>query len=413
MSKERIPRSQGSSPPASKTLQRLRGHDSSNNDFTTAAHKESSHVNRAKAGIYSKSPVPSVDAGSVVSMENKPGTNTSDGGAIVQDTYTAQETDDGSSDTEYLENGMATLWISSSPSPPTSGRDRTSAGDTEGEDDNSDDEQYRKNYHPLYIEYQENLGMQDNLYERRAFIMKDLDKLEDQRQKRQKVGLTLQKDDQNFLDSVPETLRQLDAKIHEYGVEIEDLRARCLEQGIIDEDDNYIDDDDSENSDDSTPLLPSLPLARDALPKPPAAIPPPPTIRIPIPAISPPVTASLLTSFTTSNLGARLDDQTCINHWLFEKSVASYDELALLATILAAMGAEPDDASLHDVIRLWEHDGAGMEPPQRPERLDRATLNDLRLKTWKVLGDGFDRALVRSLFGLSLWSEETADPNDE
>jgi hypothetical protein len=325
-------------------------------------------------------------------------------------------------------NGMIMPGLSILHSPATPGSDHTSPGDinkAEGEDDNPDDdpystgsfEQYRKHYHPLYIEYKKHLGTQDNLYERRAFIMEDRDKLEEQQQSRQRVGLSLLKDDQDFLDSVPEVLRLLDVEIDEYRVEIDNLRARCWEQGIIDKDDNYIDDDDSQNSDDSTPLPPSLPLAPHVPPAPPTPI-PPPTVRTPIPPISPPATASLPSahSFITSNLGARLDEhsyQNRINPWLLGKLAASRAELALLATILTAMGAEPDVASLLDVFRMWEHDGAGMEPPRRPERLDEATLNKLRRVTRKVVGDGFDRALLSSLFGLSLWSGETYGGGDE
>jgi hypothetical protein len=313
--------------------------------------------------------------------------------------------------------------------PPTSGSDHTSEGhinEAESDSDDSDDdlystgsfEKYRKNYHPLYIEYQENLGAQDNLYERRAYIMEDQDRLEDQQQNRQRVGLTLLKDDQDFLDSLPEALRLLDLEIDEYRVEIENLRARCLEQGIIDKNDNYIDDNDSENSDDSTPLPQSIPLATQVPPAPPATILPPPTNRTPIPPISPPATPSLPSahSFITSNLGAHLDEQSYqnrINPWLLGKLAASRAELALLATVLTAMGAEPDVASLLDVFRMWEHDGAGMEPPRRPERLDVETLNKLRRVTRKVVGDGFDRALLSSLFGLSLWSGETYGGGDE
>lgn len=83
------------------------------------------------------------------------------------------------------------------------------------------------------------------------------------------------------------------------------------------------------------------------------------------------------------------------------------------------MDANPDVASIRDVLKLWNHDGAGVEPPQRPGKLDEATLNRLRTATRVVVGDGFDRALVSSLFGLSLWggqayrdSEETAYLDD-
>ncbi|KFX97573.1 hypothetical protein O988_04807 [Pseudogymnoascus sp. VKM F-3808] len=330
-------------------------------------------------------------------------------------------------------SGMAMPGLLIEHSPPASERDQTSAGNIEvadDEDDNSDDdpysadsfEQFRKDYHPLYIEYQENLGIQDNLFERRAFLMQDQARLEDQQENRRRVGLTLLKDDQEFLDSLPEMIRLLDMEIEDYRLEIEDLQSQCLEQGIIDEDDNYIDG--NEGYDKSTPLPPSPPLPILAPPKPPATIPSPPLITItPYSASSPsPTTARpsahpsahpsarpSTRSFVTSNLGTRLDDksyQNRINPWLLDKLTASHTELALLATVLTAMNAEPDVASLLDVLRFWDHDGAGVEPPQRPEKLDDETVNRLRRVTRKVVGDGFDRALVRSLFGLSLWDGE-------
>jgi hypothetical protein len=255
--------------------------------------------------------------------------------------------------------------------------------------------------------------------------MQDEARLEDQQENRRRVGLTLLKDDQEFLDSLPEMIRLLDMEIEDYRLEIEDLQSQCLEQGIIDEDDNYIDG--NKVYDKSTPLPPSPPLPILAPPKPPTTIPLPPLITItPYSASSPsPTTARpsahpsarpSARSFVTSNLGTRLDDQSYqnrINPWLLDKLTASHTELALLATVLTAMDAEPDVASLLDVLRFWDHDGAGMEPPQRPEKLDDATVNRLRRVTRKVVGDGFDRALVRSLFGLSLWDGEVYGWSDK
>ncbi|KFY71613.1 hypothetical protein V499_08202 [Pseudogymnoascus sp. VKM F-103] len=300
-------------------------------------------------------------------------------------------------------------------------------GEAKSENDDSDYdaystgsfEQYRKNYHPLYIEYQENRGSQDNLYERRAYIMEDKGRLEDQQESRHQFGLTLLEDDQKYLDSLPEVLRLLDIEIDGYRVEIEQLRAQCLEQGIIDEADNYMDGDredsnvydDSDDSDDSTPIPPPLPAP--APPKPALPTPPP---QINITSHAPSSMPISCQSIIVSNLGTRLDDQSYqnrINPWLFGKLAASRTELTLLATILSAMGAEPDIASHLDVLKLWDHDGAGAEPPKRPENLDEETLNRLRRVTREVVGDGFDRALVSSLFGLSLWGGEAYGASDE
>ncbi|ELR07573.1 hypothetical protein VC83_06050 [Pseudogymnoascus destructans] len=330
---------------------------------------------------------------------------------------------------EGQENGIAMSGLPIPHSSPISESGHNSAShidEAKGENDDSDYstgsfEQYRKNYHPLYIEYQENRGTQDNLYERRAYIMKDKARLEDQQENRHRVGLTLLEDDQKYLDSLPEVLRLLDVEIDEYCVEIEQLRAQCLEQGIIDEDDNYMDDDredsnvydDSDDSDNSMPPPPPPPLPLSAPPKPPLPTPPP---QVNITSNAPSSMPTTCLSIIVSNLGIRLDDQSYqnrINPWLFGKLAASRTELTLLATILSAMGAEPDIASHLDVLKLWDHDGAGAEPPKRPEKLDEATLNRLRRVTREVVRDGFDRALVSSLFGLSLWGGEAYGGSDE
>lgn len=296
--------------------------------------------------------------------------------------------------------------------PPTSESEHTSADDMDGaevEDDDSDDdvystgsfEKYRKTYHPLYMEYLEHLGTQENLYERRADLYDDKVRLEDQQQTRHRVGLTLLEDDQDLLDSLPEIIRQLDIEIDESQLQSEQLNAQCLEQGIIDEDCNYIDDA-REDSDDSMPLSP---------PSPPSELDVPPSMR----PSTPPRYASYFIAGALGDLGDRLDDQSYqsrINPWLLDKLFASRTELTLLATILSAMDAEPDVASLLDVLKLWDHDGAGIEPPQRLGKLDEATVDKLRRVTRGVLGDGFDRSLVSSLFGLSLWDAE-AYPGDE
>ncbi|OBT60093.1 hypothetical protein VE03_10426 [Pseudogymnoascus sp. 23342-1-I1] len=66
--------------------------------------------------------------------------------------------------------------------------------------------------------------------------------LEDQQGNRCRVGLTLLKDDQDLLDTLPEIVQLLDMEVDQSELEIEQLKAQCLEQGIIDEDDNYIHD---------------------------------------------------------------------------------------------------------------------------------------------------------------------------
>jgi hypothetical protein len=142
------------------------------------------------------------------------------------------------------------------------------------DDGSSDDEYstgsfeiYREIYHPLYTKYQETQGTQDNLLERRAYLLEEQARLEKQaRLKKQ----TLLPDEEKSLDELDKDILQVDAEIKEYGIEIERLRVLCLEQGIIDKYNNYIGDDhegsnanaseDSEDSSSSRPPRSPSPL---------------------------------------------------------------------------------------------------------------------------------------------------------
>ncbi|KFY11000.1 hypothetical protein V492_04737 [Pseudogymnoascus sp. VKM F-4246] len=284
-------------------------------------------------------------------------------------------------------------------------------------------EKYRINYHPLYIKLGRERSTHNNLQERRAHNMSDLLRLEEQQDNRFRVGLTLSKDDQEFLDSLPEIIQQLDFGIDQSQREIEELRAQCLEQGIIDEDDNYIlgDGDASDNSDSGS----DSDSDSDSTPPPLPPLPPSVRLRQPVQTQPPQITTApneeLFKPTTTrsaivNNLGAPLDElsyQNRIDPWLFDKLASSRIELALLATILSAMDSEPDVASLLDVLNMWDKDGAGMGPPQRVGKLDEATIDRLRRATREVVRDGFDRALVSSLFGLSLWGGGPYVEDDE
>jgi hypothetical protein len=145
----------------------------------------------------------------------------------------------------------------------------------------------------------------------------------------------LLEDDQKYLDSLPEVIRLLGVKIDEYHVEIEQLRAKCLEQGIIDEDDNYFDDDGEDSSVSNAskssrppPPPPPLPLLPPSvLTKPPVPMLPPQTNTN---AHAPSSLHATARSIIVSNLGVRLDEESYlsrINPWLFDKLAGSRAEL--------------------------------------------------------------------------------------
>ncbi|KFY96774.1 hypothetical protein V500_02324 [Pseudogymnoascus sp. VKM F-4518 (FW-2643)] len=268
----------------------------------------------------------------------------------------------------------------------------------EGEDDSSGDdaystgsfEKYRKNYHPLYIEYEKERRNQDNRYDTHWSLTADRARLEDQQSVRRGVGLKLQKEDQDFLRSLPGLICSLSIEIEESSHKIDQLRAQCQEQRVIDL-------DDSEDSEDST----SLPPIQSALPSLPTPTPP-----------SPPFAGLSLIANTIST---PLDDasQNHITSWLFDKLTASYTELDLLVTILSITGTEPSLVSLPNIRSLWDRDGAGLAPPRRLGALDGDTLSRLQCVTREVIDNGYDRALVRSLFGLSLWGGGTCKRGGE
>ncbi|KFY41794.1 hypothetical protein V494_02787 [Pseudogymnoascus sp. VKM F-4513 (FW-928)] len=271
--------------------------------------------------------------------------------------------------------------------------------------------------HPLYIQLEWQRGTRNNLYERRAHQMSDLVNLQEELESRERVNLHLLPDNRESLDNLPEIIRLLDFEVDQSQREIDKLRTQCLEQGIIDENDNYIygggeASDDSDTSSDSTaPPLPPLPSS--ARPRQAVQTQPPQITTAPNAIVSKATTAR---TAIVSNLGAPLDElsyQNRINPWLLGKLAVSRMELSLLATILSAVDGEPDVASVLDVLKLWDHDGAGMEPPQRVGKLDEVALNRIRSATNKVVGDGFDRALVSSLFGLSLWGGGPYVEDDE
>ena len=200
---------------------------------------------------------------------------------------------------------------------------------------------YRKDYHPLYVKYLESTGDLKNLLEKRACVEEDLVRLKDQDKNRRQFGLTLSKYNQNLLNNIPKEIRLLDVEIHKN--RFEQLRKQCLQQGIIDEDDNYIygDGEDSDDSDNSVPPPPPpLPLPPLTAPKPPVPTLPP---QINITANGPsslPTTAHSI----VSNLGTRLNNksyQDRINPWL-SKLTRSPTEVAPPP----AMDANPDVASL-------------------------------------------------------------------
>ncbi|KFY95929.1 hypothetical protein V498_03007 [Pseudogymnoascus sp. VKM F-4517 (FW-2822)] len=253
---------------------------------------------------------------------------------------------------------------------------------TEDEDDSFDIdaystgsfEKYRIIYPPLYIEYHKECALQISRDGKHSELLADRAKLEDQKNLRQKVGLELQKEDQKDIERLSGLIQSLNTEMEISSHKIDQLKAECQKQGI-DLDDNYSDN--------------ACEDAEDCLPA---------------PASTPPSRLAGL-SLIANNLSTPLDDasQDHITIWLFDKFTASNTEYDLFATILSVTEIEPSLVPLHNIRSLWDRDGAGLAPPLRQGALDGSTIRRLQCVTREIVGNGYDRALVQSLFGLSLW----------
>lgn len=125
-------------------------------------------------------------------------------------------------------------------------------------------EKYRgKTYPTLYIEYREEEGTREGLYKRRAYLRLDIHSLGEQ---------LLSDDDYKTLESLREEIHLLNVEIKQCSVEIERLKSQCRDEGIIDENYNYIDNDgnDTESEKSGETALPAdLPLIASGLDTPP------------------------------------------------------------------------------------------------------------------------------------------------
>ncbi|KFZ22832.1 hypothetical protein V502_02689, partial [Pseudogymnoascus sp. VKM F-4520 (FW-2644)] len=121
-------------------------------------------------------------------------------------------------------------------------------------------DKYREKKYPiLYIEYREEQGTREILYEARAHLMRDIGSLEEQ---------LLSEDDHKALERLTEKSRLLDVEIEGCSLEIERLESQCRDEDIIDENYNYIDNDgnDTEPEKSGEPALPLPPAPPTDLP---------------------------------------------------------------------------------------------------------------------------------------------------
>ncbi|KAL5344312.1 hypothetical protein ACLOAV_010741 [Pseudogymnoascus australis] len=260
-------------------------------------------------------------------------------------------------------------------------------------------EKYRKIYPPLYIEYDTEYGYQNDRRIKLWELTAKREQLEGDQILRRGVGLKLPKEDQDTLESLPGLIQSLEIEIKESSHKIDQLKAKCQEQGIIDLDNNYIDNACEDPEDTPNNITTALSTNTNS------------NTNSNINII---ININTTLSFISNTPGSPADTaQNHINTWLLVKLTASYTEIDLLNTILSITNIEQNLATLPNVRSLWDSDGAGLAPPLRLCASDGDMLSRIQCATREIVDNGYDRALVKSLLGLSLWGGRTCKRGDD
>ncbi|CZR67203.1 uncharacterized protein PAC_17102 [Phialocephala subalpina] len=123
----------------------------------------------------------------------------------------------------------------SRPPPPSLLNVEHSASSSIASDDDDDDFEPSE-YHPLVNDYLSKLGDLDLMQERLDEFRDEKAALEAEKQSRHRFGLTLDADDQEWLDDAETEHAEIIGKIHSLEKELEILKRKCLSKNLIDED---------------------------------------------------------------------------------------------------------------------------------------------------------------------------------
>jgi hypothetical protein len=264
------------------------------------------------------------------------------------------------------------------------------------------------NYPPLWIEWQSRRGDEDIWQERCAELWFEKEQLEERKETRQRVGLKLQKDDEDFLLNFENLVTSVEEELAKIQQDVRRLRDLCFEEGIIDENGELVDNSkggsENVNGEGAGPNSDNTSTIQSASER---GIPKTSNEASSLQPAKP--TPDVETTLRGDDLGQPLEEQAYqsrINPWLLEKLTASNSEVALLATIVKAAGKEPDENTVDEVLKFWESDGAGYaEPPKLPQIDDNSVFWKLRKTIREIRKDGYDKGLVMNLFGFSLWGK--------
>lgn len=107
-------------------------------------------------------------------------------------------------------------------------------------------------YHPDYVKMKSLIGEMKLMQERLNYFSKQEFKLLDQKETRERIGLSLAKENEELLENLPMEISKLEMAMEEAEEEVDALREKCLLAGIIDEDDDPVEklEEGSEEDDD-------------------------------------------------------------------------------------------------------------------------------------------------------------------
>jgi predicted nuclease with TOPRIM domain len=99
-----------------------------------------------------------------------------------------------------------------------------------------DEEEEESEYHPLVARYLSKMGDLDLLQERLEDLLDEKRTLEQERERRLRLGLSLMRGDQQWLENIPGAEEDLCEKIRILQKDLEVMKQDCLAQGLVDAD---------------------------------------------------------------------------------------------------------------------------------------------------------------------------------
>jgi hypothetical protein len=197
--------------------------------------------------------------------------------------------------------------------------------------------------HPLVREYLAKLVDLDLLQECLDDLFNEKQRVEELRKIRLRLGLTVNLDEQSWLDNSQKKLRELDKKIDYLRVDLESIKQECIIMELMDKSGEPINfhtqeqlNSDREDIDpqNETPEYTKYPLL------------------LPRPGLKNKNSGSYVSKLESSDTTS-----SRINQWMLEKLRTSVLDVRLLANTFEGFVGETDDRWQADVLSFWYKDG--------------------------------------------------------